>query len=168
MTRLNATMRTLGADIEVEDTAVGLFEYETGAVGVIEATTAARPDDFEASMSIVGSKGLAQMGGVAVNELQIFTPAPEECAKHSEDFKGINGFGAVYGFGHSNMYFDIYQYFSNKRPYPVDQEDCLSTIQLLHAFYRSDEIGGWVNVSGSAQSSRLGRADEQISTLYRI
>ena len=83
--QVNATMRTLGADIEVEDTIVSSFSYENNAVGSLEVTTSARPDDFEASISIVGSEGLAQIGGIAVNELQIFTPRPEDCEEYSED-----------------------------------------------------------------------------------
>ena len=81
VSHVNATMRTLGANIEVEDTIVSSFTYQNKAVGSLEVTTAARPDDFEASISIVGSKGLAQIGGIAVNELQIFTPGPEDCQK---------------------------------------------------------------------------------------
>ena len=165
--RVSASMRTLGADIEVEDTAVATLEYDNGAVGVLEATTAARPDDFEASISLVGSKGLAQIGGVAVNELQVFTPDPTACAVNSEDFIGIKGHGAVYGYGHSEMYADIVRHFTGEAPYPVAREDCLGTLKLLHAFYRSDEAGGWVAVDGPDQSTRLGRVNEEISDLYR-
>lgn len=165
--RVNATMRTLGADIEVEDTVVATLGYDTDAVGVLEGTTAARPDDFEASISIVGSKGLTRIGGVAVNELQVFTPDPAACAANSEDFIGIKGHGAVYGFGHSEMYADIVGHFSGQSPYPVSYADCIATLRLLHAFYRSDEAGSWVNVDSSEQSDRLGRPNEQISDLYR-
>lgn len=165
--RVSATMRTLGADIEVEDTVVATMGYENDAVGVLEATTAARPDDFEASISLVGSKGLAQIGGVGVNELQVFTPDPEACAANSEDFIGIKGHGAVYGYGHSEMYADIVRHFAGGAPYPVSREDCLGTLRLLHAFYRSDEAGGWVDVEGGAQSTRLGRVNDEISDLYR-
>ncbi len=165
--RVSATMRTLGADIEVEDTTVATFSYASGAVGSLESTTAARPDDFEASISIAGSLGLAQIGGIAVNELQIFTPDPEACADNSEDFRGIEGHGAVYGYGHATMYQDIAAFFGSRTPYPVDRTDCLMTLQLLHAFYRSDEQGGWVDVNDGKQSTRLGRADEKISDLYR-
>jgi len=165
--RVNATMRTLGADIEVEDTVVATLGYESEAVGVLEGTTAARPDDFEASISIVGSKGLAQIGGVAVNELQVFSPVPEACATNSEDFIGVKGHGAVYGFGHSEMYADIVKHFSGQAPYPVSRADCMATLRLLHAFYRSDEAGDWVAVDSTEQSSRLGRVNEDISGLYR-
>ena len=165
--RVNATMRTLGAEIEVEDTTVATFTYDSGAIGSLESTTAARPDDFEASISFVCSDGLAQIGGIAVNELQVFTPDPDACAAHSEDFKGIEGHGAVYGFGHGEMYRDIVADFAGSRPYPVDRDDCRATIQLLHAFYRSDETGGWTDVSANLESSRLGRPNEAISDLYR-
>jgi predicted dehydrogenase len=165
--RANATMRTLGADIEVEDTVAATIQFEGDAVGVIEATTAARPDDFEASLSIVGSEGLAQIGGIAVNELQEFTPDPAACAANSEDFQGIKGAGAVYGHGHGLMYRDIVSFFRDATPYPVSREDCLSTLKLLHAFYRSDEAGGWVDVDSDQQSERLGKPDDAISDLYR-
>ena len=165
--RVNATMRTLGAKIEVEDTVTATIEFDGNAVGVIEATTAARPDDFEASLSIVGSEGLAQIGGIAVNELQVFTPDPDACAAHSEDFQGIKGAGAVYGHGHGQMYRDIVAFFRDGTPYPVSREDCLGTLKLLHAFYRSDEAGGWVDVDSPDESPRLGRANDKISALYR-
>jgi len=168
VTRVNAQMRTLGADIEVEDTVTATFAFDGDAVGLVEATTAARPDDFEASISIVGSQGLAQIGGIAVNELQVFTPDPQACAAHSEDFQGIKGAGAVYGYGHSQMYRDIVACFNDATPYPVSREDCLATLKLLHAFYRSDEAGGWVDVDVEEESSRLGRVDEAITKLYRI
>ncbi len=161
--RVSALMRTLGAEIEVEDTVTGTFTYGTGAIGNLEVTTAARPDDFEASLSIVGSKGLAQIGGIAVNELQIFTPDPSACAEYSEDFSDC-----VYGNGHAKMYQDIAAHFQSNAPYPVSREDALSTIKLLHAFYRSDEAdGAFVDVDSPEQSIRLGRPDEDISNLYR-
>jgi predicted dehydrogenase len=160
--RVNATMRTLGANIEVEDAVVGSMTYQGQAVGVLEVTTAARPDDFEASISFVCEKGLAQIGGIAVNELQIFTPDPAACAEWSEDFSGN-----VYGHGHAAMYADVSAYFHRDVPYPVDRNDALRTIRLLHAFYRSDERRDWVDVDSLDESARLGRYDEELAKLYR-
>jgi UDP-N-acetyl-2-amino-2-deoxyglucuronate dehydrogenase len=160
--RVNSVMRTLGVDIEVEDTVVANFTYANNAVGTLEVTTAARPDDFEASLSIVGSKGLAQIGGIAVNELQIFTPDPDTCMKHSEDFSDC-----VYGNGHNLLYQDIYISMKNQIPYTVNREDCLKSIRLLHAFYRSDEKNTWQTVNEEGESSLLGRSDDKISRIYR-
>ena len=160
--QVNATMRTLGADIEVEDTVVATLTYAGNAVGDLEVTTAARPDDFEASLSIVGSEGLAQIGGIAVNELQVFTPNPSACAASSEDFSDC-----VYGFGHEAMYNDIAAFFNEGKLYPVSRDDAHATLKLLHAFYRSDEARGWIDVDSKEQSTRLGRPGEDISNLYR-
>lgn len=161
VSELSAVLRTLGAQIEVEDTAVATLKYPSGAVGVVEVTTAARPDDFEASLSVVGGKGLAQLGGWAVNELQIFTPDPEACVAFSEKIPD------AYGFGHQAVYRETVDDICGRRPYSVGRQDCLNTLNLLHAFYHSDEVGGWVNVQAGNPSNRLGRPREEISQLYR-
>ena len=80
---------------------------------------------------------------------------------------GIGGHGAIYGYGHGDMYRDIAAFFRDATPYPVSREDCLGTLKLLHAFYRSDEAGGWADVDSPAQSTRLGRPNEAVARLYR-
>ena len=165
--KVNSIMRTLGSQIEVEDTVIGSLEYNYGGVGVLECTTAARPDDFEASISIVGEKGLAQIGGVAVNELQLFTPDPSQCQINSEDFIGIDGKGAVYGNGHFQIYKDLVSSLRGGKEYPITEDDCVNTLALLDAFYRSDEAKRWVDIDFTQFSKRLGRRDEKISGLFR-
>ena len=86
--RVAAAQSTQGAAIEVEDTATAALEFASGALGTLEITTAARPIDYEASLSLVCENGLAQIGGIAGNELQGYTPEPAACASESEDFSG--------------------------------------------------------------------------------
>lgn len=57
---VTATCPTLAHDIEVEDTAVVTIEFETGAVGVIEATTATYPDN-PVVLQINGRDGTAEI-----------------------------------------------------------------------------------------------------------
>lgn len=160
--KVSAIMRTLGASIEVEDTVVATYTYPSGAVGSLEVTTAARPDDFEASVSIVGSNGLAQLGGWAVNELQVFTPSPDDCKEFSEEIPD------AYGFGHVSVYENVIADLTGSRRFPVSRNDCLASLKLWHSFYRSDEAGGaWVTVDSDEQSPRLGRSNTSISDLYR-
>ena len=84
---LNAQMKTLGANIEVEDSVVATMRLKKNIIGTLEVTTAARPHDYEASISVLGSKGMAQLGGWAVNELNEFSPKEEDCKKFSENGK---------------------------------------------------------------------------------
>mgnify|MGYP006076251161 CR=1 FL=1 len=159
--KVNATMRTMGANIEVEDTVVGTVQYIDKSIGTVEVTTSARPDDFEASISIVGSKGLAQIGGIAVNELQIFTPQPSDCEKFSEDFSGN-----VYGNGHLKIYKEIVNDLNDKESFSISNDDAKKTVELLNAFYVSNETQKTTDLSEKKDSINLGKDDENLSKLY--
>jgi UDP-N-acetyl-2-amino-2-deoxyglucuronate dehydrogenase len=166
--QVNCTMGTIGVqNVEVEDTAVGTFKFSNGRLGTLEVTTAARPDDFEASISIVGSKGLAQIGGIAVNMLEIFTPDTDVIKQYSDDFSDLPDRGKVYGRGHMSMYSDISRHMIENISYPITQYECLETIKLLHAFYLSDENKNWIKINNETESNRLGRSNDEISNLYR-
>lgn len=161
--RVCSKLGTLGASIEVEDTAVSVVEFESGALGVIEVMTSARPIDFEASISIVGSEGLAVIAGIATNELTTFSPAAESCKMHSEVFP------TVYGFGHNEVVERVALDLLGRAGdcTPTEFEDALNTIRLLHGIYSSDETQHWVEMSDSVQSQRLGRPDDRLASLYR-
>jgi UDP-N-acetyl-2-amino-2-deoxyglucuronate dehydrogenase len=161
---VNVKTQTMGSNIEVEDVAVGSLKFKNNALGTIEITTAARPIDFEASISIVGSNGLAQIGGIAVNELQIFTPNELECKNYSEDFSDC-----VYGNGHEVLYEDIFKVLSNPtKEFIISNQDNLGTIKLLNALYVSDETNNWVKADSLTESIRLGKYDQDLFELYRL
>ncbi|MFZ9844237.1 MAG: Gfo/Idh/MocA family protein, partial [Ilumatobacteraceae bacterium] len=58
--------------LEAEDTLVAAFRTHTGSLGTIEATTAARPRDFEASLTVTAEGGVARVGGIALNLVEEF------------------------------------------------------------------------------------------------
>jgi UDP-N-acetyl-2-amino-2-deoxyglucuronate dehydrogenase len=162
LTEVKSIMSTFGADIEVEDTCVSTLKFANGALGTLEITTSARPDDFEASISILGSKGLAQIGGIAVNELQIYTPDKAQQTLHSEDFSNC-----VYGNGHECFYNDVADHILHQKKYFVDYTEAKKSLSLLHSFYVSNETGTAINPGESKESKNLGRSDEKLADLYR-
>src|SRR3981081_2248402 len=91
-------------NIESEDTAVATLKFRSGALGIIEATTAVRPKDLEGSLSILGETGTVEIGGFAVNQMKVWNfvhplPGDEEVmAKYSVNPPN------VYGFGHQAYY----------------------------------------------------------------
>lgn len=161
MEQIACAMKTLGAQVEVEDSVVASGIFHSGALANVEITTAARPDDFEASLSLVCENGLAQIGGKAVNTLEIYTPDPSACADHSEDFTG-----SVYGNGHRILYEEILSDQKGNTPFSITREDNRKTIELLNAFYVASEQKSWVSVA-DAQSARLGCPDSSLANLYR-
>ena len=156
-----ADIATLGANIEVEDTGVVILEFENGGKGVIEITTAARPDDFESSISVLGSKGLAMVGGWATNELLAYSPKPDEEEINSEIFPD------VYGFGHQEIYSGVYNALANMGNPSVEFEDAMKSIELLHAIYCSAENQERIYIKDGKESKFLGKASEDLANLYR-
>ena len=163
ISEVNATMRTFEVNIEVEDTVVGTVRYKNGSIGTLEVTTAARPQDYEASISIIGSKGIAQIGGIAVNELQIFSPNPDDCAKFSEDFSGC-----VYGNGHYIIYDEVCNHMNKLNSFSVNNNDAMKTVELLNAFYKSHEENRNIELCNDKfiESTYLGKFDKELSELY--
>jgi predicted dehydrogenase len=161
VSRVNATMKTFNADIEVEDTVVATLELANGAMGVLEITTAARPHDYESSLSIVGTKGTAMLGGWATDKLVTFSPRPADEAEYSDSFAD------AYGLGHNDIYRGVYDTLVHGGRPAVEFDDAMKTIGFLHAVYVSAERGGWVEVALCHESERLGRTDDALSALYR-
>src|SRR5205823_387910 len=56
-----AKSRRALANIEAEDTAVVILKFRSGALGLIEATTATRPRDIEGSLSLLGERGTVEI-----------------------------------------------------------------------------------------------------------
>ena len=70
VTEVCATGGNLINNLEAEDTMVGIIKFKNGSFGTIEATTGLRPKDQEASISIVGDKAIATVGGIALNKIE--------------------------------------------------------------------------------------------------
>ena len=108
------------ADIEAEDTAVVLVTFRSGAIGIIEATTAIRPRDLEGSISILGESGSVEIAGFAVNEMKTwnFSESLPGDSEVIEKFS-VNP-PSVYGFGHEAYYNHVIDCLHNKTPQLVD------------------------------------------------
>lgn len=160
--KVSSVLVTKGVDVEVENVGMALVKFKNSALGAIEITTAAYPKDFEASLSIVGSKGTAVIGGIATNKLVTFSPDPAQELMHSEEFP------TIYGFGHGTIFKAVIESLTGRESEKIISfDDALKTIGLLHAIYRSDETGGWVQLDQNPCSERLGVLDDKLADLYR-
>jgi predicted dehydrogenase len=129
-------------DIEVEDTAAAVMKFESGALGVFEATTATRPNDLEASLSILGEHGTVILGGSAVNKIDYWRfdePLPDD--EHIQDVNAEN-VPNVYGHGHIAYLAHVIQAILEGSPGPVEADEGRKNVQLLTAMYESAARGG--------------------------
>lgn len=151
-----AKSSTALVNIEVEDTAVVILKFISGALGIIEATTATRPKDLEGSISILGEKGSVEIGGFAVNEMKTwnFTNSlPED-----EDIKNKYSVNPpdVYGFGHKAYYEHVVDCINNNRHQLVDGLEGRKSLELISAIYESIETGREVPLRFKPSKCRLG------------
>lgn len=149
------TTRAL-VDIEAEDTAVAVLKFQNGALGVIEATTATRPDDLEGSLSILGERGTVEIGGFAVNEIRTWQFEEAEEVDEKIDEYSVNP-PNVYGFGHKAYYQHVVRCVREGLPQLVDGLEGRRSLELICAIYESAETGREVVLRFEPKSLRLGR-----------
>jgi predicted dehydrogenase len=145
------------AKIEAEDTAVVILRFRNGALGVIEATTAARPSDLEGSLSVLGEKGSVVIGGFAVNEMKTWKFIDQ---KEGEEADVIRHYSInppnVYGYGHQAYLKNVVESIAEKRSALVDGLEGRKSLELITAIYESIETGQEVALRFRPEKCRLG------------
>jgi UDP-N-acetyl-2-amino-2-deoxyglucuronate dehydrogenase len=141
--------------LEAEDTLVAAVRFKNGALGTIEATTAARPEDYEASLSIVAENGLIEIGGVGLNEIIKWkVPGEDESnakSKFSQKFE--NG----YGVSHIDLINMTIEQLKNKKVDPlISAKHAYETSRVVHSLYASAELNKWVKIDENINSALLG------------
>tara|TARA_B100000686_G_C16743435_1_gene948009 strand:- start:620 stop:1696 length:1077 start_codon:yes stop_codon:yes gene_type:complete len=147
-------------DLEAEDTMVAAIKFNSGALGTLEATTAARPKDYEASLSIVGEKGIVVIGGIALNQIETwdFIESSEEDAEIPKKFSQEvpNGYGLSHGPLLRNFFKRVASDYKSDFNSLIQAKN---TTKIVHAIYQSDELKKWIHLSDDPISTRLGKKE---------
>lgn len=143
------------APIEAEDTGVAVLKFKSGALGIVEATTCARPKDLEGSISVLGEKGTVEIAGFAVNQVrtwQFTEPGPED----GEIFGSSTQPPNVYGFGHMSFMLDVLKCIREDGRSTIDGLEGRRSLELINAIYESVETQREVFLHFMPQHCRLG------------
>ena len=155
------TVRSMAAtrlvNIETEDTGVAVMRYTSGALGVLEATTATRPKDLEGSISILGEKGTVVIGGFFMNELVTWS---FEDKQPIDDvvFAQFGNNPAELGYNLGEYLRDVIASVRDGKPALVDGLEGRKSLELVTALYESIETNADVQVHFRARKCRLGLA----------
>jgi predicted dehydrogenase len=152
-----AKSRTALVDIETEDTGVAVITFKSGAIGIVEATTATRPKDLEGSLSILGENGSVEIGGFAVNEMKIWN-FPEQDEKDKDALENYKENPTnVYGFGHIRYLQNVCDSLLDNKAALVGGLEGRKSLELINAIYESIETGKEVFLRFKPNKCKLGK-----------
>lgn len=142
--KIQAMMSTT-RDIEVEDTGVLNVRWRNGALGSMSVTMLTYPQNLEGSITILGEKGTVRVGGVAVNDIQIWDF--EEPHSYDTEISSANyQTTSVYGFGHPVYYKNVIDALRGEAEPETDGREGLKSLEILIAAYLSARDGKTVSL----------------------
>jgi UDP-N-acetyl-2-amino-2-deoxyglucuronate dehydrogenase len=137
---VTAMTATLARDIEVEDSGVLNIRWRSGALGSMSVTMLTYPKNLEGSITILGEKGTVRIGGVAVNEIQVWDfadPRDYDANILAANYETTS----VYGFGHPLYYRNVVDVLRGAAEPEVDGREGLKSLEVLIAAYLSARDG---------------------------
>jgi predicted dehydrogenase len=137
--------------IEVEDTAAAVLEFDSGALGVIEGSTAVYPG-FLKRIEISGTHGTAVLEEEELKTWSFESEIPEDmeirrrCGVKSGSGGGASDPGAISTLGHRLQFEDFTRaVLENGIPF-VDGIESLKSVAIIEAIYESGKRGRMVPV----------------------
>jgi UDP-N-acetyl-2-amino-2-deoxyglucuronate dehydrogenase len=137
---VHAFTATLARNIQVEDSGVVNIKWRSGALGSMNVTMLTYPRNLEGSITVIGEKGTARVGGVAVNQVEHW-----EFAEPHEDDELVRAASyeatSVYGFGHPLYYENVIGCLRGECVPETDGREGLRSLELLIGIYQSARDG---------------------------
>ncbi len=138
--------------IECEDTALIIFKFKNKRTAIMEATTAMRPKNIEGSISVMGTKGSAKIGGFALNKIDYYNVSKKvNISKYETNPK------SVYGFGHLKFYKHVLDSIKNKKKSEYEAFEAIKTVKIINAIYKSIEKKKEIFFRDNLESKKLGK-----------
>lgn len=142
--KVQAMMSTT-RDIEVEDTGVLNIKWRNGALGSMSVTMLTYPQNLEGSITILGEHGTVRIGGVAVNDIQLWQF--DEARDYDAQIKDANyQTTSVYGFGHPLYYKNVVDVLRGEAEPETDGREGLKSLELLIAAYLAARDGKTISL----------------------
>jgi UDP-N-acetyl-2-amino-2-deoxyglucuronate dehydrogenase len=142
-------------NIECEDTGAAILKFTNGALGIIEATTAARPKDLEGSISILGEKGSVVIGGFFMNEL-VTWQFEDELPEDKEILEKYGRNPKSFAYNHGEYLKGVIHSIQSNQAGLVDGLEGRKSLELINAIYESVETGKDIRLRFKPQKCRLG------------
>ncbi len=150
--------------IEVEDVAVAALKFENGALGVIEATTAAYPGWLK-KIEIHGSQGSAALEEESIVQWSFAEETDEDAALLREMSDNTDTGGgaadptAIGHHGHAMLFADALKAIAEGSEPAVNGEQARRSVEIILAIYQAAEEGKTVKLPLSADPKLRARGE---------
>jgi len=139
-------------NIESEDIVSALIRYESGATGVVQASTAFWPG-YSERVEIHGTKGSAIIAGDRLVTWDVLNDHGEPAPLHREVHSGASDPMAISLHPFERQFLDFGEAIrTGRQPCSSGEEGCRA-LELVDAIYRSCRQGGGVKVSDRAATN---------------
>lgn len=135
-----AKTATQARKIEAEDSGVAVLKFRNGAIGVIEVNVLTYPRNWEGSISIIGERGSAKIGGTAVNKVEHWSFADYDDDDKLIELAATNP-PSVYGFGHEGYYRNVLSVLRGEAEPETDGRAGRKSLELILGIYQSAKTG---------------------------
>jgi UDP-N-acetyl-2-amino-2-deoxyglucuronate dehydrogenase len=132
--------------IEVEDVAVASLRFANGALGVIEASTAAWPGWLK-RIEINGDQGSAVLEEEDLKSWQFAEELPsdealrERLSAHTKTGGGASDPSAIGHHAHAKQFRDVLEAIQTGRPPAIDGREGRRSVEIITAIYRAAQSG---------------------------
>ena len=137
---LSAVSKTIGREIEVEDTIAMHLKWKNGALGTMAVTMLTYPENLEGSITILGEKGSVRLGGKAVNKFEYWkfdSESKDDLIVENSNYQT----DSVYGFGHPIFYKEMIEKLKGKQSNICNGEEGLKSLEIIISAYKSAKTG---------------------------
>jgi UDP-N-acetyl-2-amino-2-deoxyglucuronate dehydrogenase len=142
---VQAYTATLARRIEAEDTGVLAVRWRAGTLGTVNVTMLTYPKNLEGSITVLGERGTARVGGIAVNQMEHWefdAPHPMDDDLEQASYETTS----VYGRGHQRYYRNVIEVLRGTAAPETDGREGLRSLEILIATYLSARDGRRVSL----------------------
>ena len=138
--------RLVHRDIEVEDYALVLIEYENGALGVSESGWCLKDSGMESTLEVLGTKGSIRVSPTP--RRSIFVVSEEGYGMLPDLTKGCGWEYAdeLWELGYEGEFAHFRDLLSSDEPVRTGLDEAALVLQIMMAAYRSASDGRWVDL----------------------
>jgi UDP-N-acetyl-2-amino-2-deoxyglucuronate dehydrogenase len=135
-----AKTATQARRIEAEDSGVAVLKFRNGALGVIEVNVLTHPRNWEGSITVIGERGTAKIGGTAVNKVEHWVFAEYDDDDKLTEAASTNP-PSVYGYGHEGYYRNVLAVLRDEAQPETDGRAGRKSLELILGIYESAKTG---------------------------